>query len=212
MTSKKKIIIFILCGLFLISVSVFCLFSCGHEHTFSKEWSFDENYHWHQATCKHKDLVSDKEHHIFDEGHVTHSPTAFEKGEIVYKCIVCGYEKKEVLPEISPETPDFTLTENYKLERVYDGKEVEFPSKDDYITNAEGNINFYFKKDGKILTEKPCNAGSYVLCVEIPKSGECEKFEKQFNLNIKKAESKITVNGNGNFEKVYNKQAENLID
>ena len=30
-----------------------------HEHTFRESWSYDNNYHWHSATCEHKDLTQD---------------------------------------------------------------------------------------------------------------------------------------------------------
>ena len=29
-----------------------------HHHEFSSEWSMDEEYHWHAATCGHDDAVS----------------------------------------------------------------------------------------------------------------------------------------------------------
>lgn len=62
--------------------------SCGDEyrdnyvnatgHTYSSEWSYDETYHWHGATCQHTSELKDKEGHIFD-GNV---------------CTVCHYEKE----------------------------------------------------------------------------------------------------------------------
>ena len=27
----------------------------AHVHTYSTEWTSDETYHWHKATCEHKD-------------------------------------------------------------------------------------------------------------------------------------------------------------
>ena len=49
-----------------------------HLHSYASSWSYDETYHWHSATCKHKNLVSDKEQHIFSGN----------------KCSVCGYERE----------------------------------------------------------------------------------------------------------------------
>ena len=54
-----------------------------HEHTYSADWSYDETYHWHAATCEH-DVVADKGEHI----------DADSDG----KCDVCGYE-------VEPEQP-----------------------------------------------------------------------------------------------------------
>ena len=36
-----------------------------HQHTFSEEWSSDETYHWHEATCEHTDVVDGKEEHNY---------------------------------------------------------------------------------------------------------------------------------------------------
>ncbi len=43
----KKIAILILCAI-LISVA---LTACGHAHTYSADWKYDDNQHWHPATC-----------------------------------------------------------------------------------------------------------------------------------------------------------------
>lgn len=32
-------------------------------HAYSKEWTFDQNYHWHAAVCEHTDLVKDRAEH-----------------------------------------------------------------------------------------------------------------------------------------------------
>ena len=47
-------------------------------HTFDKDtWHFDETRHWHPSSCKHTDLVSDKEQHDFIGG----------------VCSVCGFSE-----------------------------------------------------------------------------------------------------------------------
>ena len=47
-------------------------------HTFDKDtWHFDETQHWHPSSCKHTDLVSDKEQHDFIGG----------------VCSVCGFSE-----------------------------------------------------------------------------------------------------------------------
>lgn len=47
----KKILSLVLCAVLL----ALPLASCGeeHAHTFSENWSYDENNHWHAATCEH---------------------------------------------------------------------------------------------------------------------------------------------------------------
>ena len=36
-------------------------------HTFSSEWTYDETYHWHEATCGH-DVVSGRNEHFYEAG------------------------------------------------------------------------------------------------------------------------------------------------
>lgn len=38
-----------------------------HTHTFSFEWSYDENHHWHESTCEHRGVISSEAFHEFGE-------------------------------------------------------------------------------------------------------------------------------------------------
>lgn len=81
------------------------LSGCGHEHTFSEKWNHDKNTHWHDATCEHKDVVSEEAPHSF-VGEYKHDETNHwkecicgEKGEVGAhtfdasgKCSVCNYQ------------------------------------------------------------------------------------------------------------------------
>ena len=80
-------------------------------HTYSNAWTYDDNYHWHSATCAHNTLVSNKGVHTFDDGEVTKEATLSEEGTKVYTCTTCGYEKTEVLPVL---IPDHTHVYNQK--------------------------------------------------------------------------------------------------
>ena len=77
---KKKLFIILLTMLALAACAIVfaaCGFGGGdsdgdggstHEHTYSEQWSYDETYHWHAATCGHANEVSGKaEHTIADE-------------------------------------------------------------------------------------------------------------------------------------------------
>ena len=66
----------------------------AHEHTFACAWTSDAEYHWHAATCEHKDEVSGKEAHKFVKGE-TIAPTQEAKGYTVYTCSVCNYSKND---------------------------------------------------------------------------------------------------------------------
>lgn len=64
----------------LISAVCLCMSACVfHTHTFSEEWSFDENYHWHASSCGHN-VKNDLAPHQFDSGNV---------------CSVCKYINSE---------------------------------------------------------------------------------------------------------------------
>ncbi len=39
-------------------------------HTYSKDWSYDDTYHWHSATCGHTDLIAGKATHTYNEDHI----------------------------------------------------------------------------------------------------------------------------------------------
>ena len=62
----------------ILTLFAACNMDAPHEHTFSEDWTTDETYHWHAATCEHTDLKSNVESHNFNENNV---------------CIVCGYTK-----------------------------------------------------------------------------------------------------------------------
>lgn len=46
---KKKILLVLLTA--LLAFSAFALVGCGHTHSFSSDYSFDETHHWKDATC-----------------------------------------------------------------------------------------------------------------------------------------------------------------
>ena len=89
------------CFTFII-LSLFLFVGCKteelHEHTFEEEWSFDENYHFHKATCEH-DVVSDKTPHAFSDWEM--HPTSSKLGDQIRSCKICGFkETRHVEPTI----------------------------------------------------------------------------------------------------------------
>ena len=77
----KKFLALIFAGAACISLA-----ACDaepHTHTFSDKWSFDENEHWHEATCDDTDEVKDRGAHTYENG----------------ICTVCGAEQPVVLTE-----------------------------------------------------------------------------------------------------------------
>ena len=66
-------------------------------HTFSPDWSYDENNHWHADTCGHPDITDSFGPHEWNAGEVTVQPTHTAAGTMVYTCTVCGAQKSETL-------------------------------------------------------------------------------------------------------------------
>ncbi len=78
---KRKILLTLFTALAVIACAAGiagCNGEPQHEHSYSSAWSYDEEYHWHAATCEHKDEVKDRAAHTFG-------------GDT---CTVCGYERQ----------------------------------------------------------------------------------------------------------------------
>ncbi len=82
---KTEILAMLLAGALVCGVCVGCGEKEGgaeeggtqHEHVFAEGWTSDGDYHWHAATCEHKEEVAGKAAHDFQDG----------------ECTVCGYYK-----------------------------------------------------------------------------------------------------------------------
>lgn len=81
----------LLCLAAVLLAAIFAFAACSpetpapnpepHTHTFESGWTWDENNHWHKATCGHTSEKNSVAAHSYDS-----------KG----KCTVCGYEKPHV--------------------------------------------------------------------------------------------------------------------
>lgn len=98
-------------SLFLILFSI-TIFSCKttvqevHHHSFSEEWTFDQNHHWHESTCGCGEEIIEKIPHSFDDGTVTTEPTLSKEGIKTYYCLDCEFSYTETLPKHSHNYPD----------------------------------------------------------------------------------------------------------
>ncbi|MDY2888727.1 MAG: PT domain-containing protein [Candidatus Caccosoma sp.] len=87
----------------------------GHTHTYEETWSHDENNHFHKATCKHKDEVSDVAAHSFTEWTNIIEPSHGVNGSKERTCTICNYKDVEVIPYVEgqvngPENVDLGIT------------------------------------------------------------------------------------------------------
>ncbi len=69
-----------------------------HNHTISVAWSYDENYHWHAASCGDSTHNEGKASHAWGLGEVITPATPSEDGEMRFTCTVCGKTRTEVIP------------------------------------------------------------------------------------------------------------------
>lgn len=71
------------------------------EHKLS-EYKHNENEHWKACENEGCTYETAREEHIWDEGVITLAPTVENKGEKVYTCTVCGYQRSEYLDRLEP--------------------------------------------------------------------------------------------------------------
>lgn len=76
-----------------------CLTTNIHKHSFSAEWSNDDEGHWKAATCKHSDLKSEYAEHVDED----------DNGYGDGVCDICGYSK---LPHEHKFEEEWTFDEN----------------------------------------------------------------------------------------------------
>ncbi len=69
------------------------------DHTYATEWSRDEDFHWHAATCEHSNLQKDFSDHSFGSGTVTKPATCDAPGLMTYTCF-CGATKTKVIAQL----------------------------------------------------------------------------------------------------------------
>lgn len=77
------------------AAAAMCFAACGHVHTFTDEWSFDEESHWHAATCEHENEQGGKAKHSFHR-EILKEATCEESGTASYTC-ECGYSYTETV-------------------------------------------------------------------------------------------------------------------
>lgn len=104
---KNKLLIIILSvviGLVIVGGATIGALVIFHKHSYSTEWVYDESCHWHNATCSHKEEISDKGEHEWVKESVV-APTCTAQGYTNYSCSVCGATKKADYTEMIDHTP-----------------------------------------------------------------------------------------------------------
>ena len=122
--NKKDIFMKKNISIFALITILFTLSACsgGHKHTFYDEWNYDDEYHWHDASCEHEDVVGNKGKHQGE--YVIVEPTIREDGYKYLACSICGYRMSGDEP-----TGDRATGTVDKLEFVLNEEEDEYAVK-----------------------------------------------------------------------------------
>ena len=131
-------------------------------HTYSDEWSHDENYHWHACTDSgYEFLKSEKATHSFTSKLV--SPTFEEEGYTLYTCQVCGYSFKGDITNklIHQYSNAFEYDENYHWRTCTDSGYENLKIDNNIHTFKETTFLPTYDKEGYTLYQCTVCAYSY---------------------------------------------------
>ena len=137
----------------LTSSFVLVLASCNnqapHKHTYSKEWKYDETYHWHESTCGH-DVVSEKEEHTLSNWIIDLEPTSTSIGHRHKECEICSYSLEEDIPALKDIKANRVYTSSEALS-IIQGSKYKINEVVVFPYNATENLK-YISSDESILT------------------------------------------------------------
>lgn len=191
----------------LIALIAFAFISCKneakppqeHEHTFEKEQSFDDTYHYHKATCEHTSEVKHKAEHTFGEWITITEATKTEEGKRERECSVCKYKQEENIPTTSKRA----IKVKRVLDKTYDGETIVLTKDDIEYKGDVANVTIECKVKGSEDAYSPIlpkNAGEYELKITISASGDIEEEYALEHFSIKKRTLNI---GHSQFTSCY---------
>ena len=120
----------------------------AHTHKYSEDWTSDETYHWHLATCEHPTEVSDKAKHTFGDWKVTKDPTEEEVGSKERICSVCNYKETAEIEKLAH-------THKFSNDWTYDGAYHWKAATCEHTTEVSGKAEHTFS-DWQVIKEASC--------------------------------------------------------
>ena len=183
----------------ICTLSISLLSSCQsisdmlHKHTFSEEWSYDDDIHYHLATCGH-DLKSNEHKHSFDDENVEVENEYGKKGTYRVKtCSICDYSYEAVtIKWLDDDDAVLKIDENIKKGSIpkYDGTPEKDANEDGYYTFIGWDKEIVEANEDAIYRAKYeftlTNVDDYLIfdyCNVDGKRGYSVKFEETKNIN-----------------------------
>ena len=147
------------------------------DHTYSSEYSSDENGHWKSATCFHSDLKKDYEEHSFGNWQTIEEATCENDG-LEKRVCVCGYFEEKIT-----ESSGHTYSEELSFNEdghFYLATCEHADLQKDFENHQLGDFETYkpssCTEDGE--ERKTCSCGYYISNI-LPKTGH--SFEEEFD-------------------------------
>ena len=147
-----------------------------HVHTFDMtKWSYDNDKHWHSATCAHTDLKKDEAEHAWNEGVITKPADYGVAGEKIFTCTTCSATRKETIPATPPKFNTLTFDGGLELSKTYDGTPVVLNPENVHF-NGNGALTIEYKledeDDSTYTTTAPTDAGEYIVRARVAGTAE----------------------------------------
>ncbi|MCQ2576461.1 MAG: hypothetical protein MJ162_06925 [Treponema sp.] len=157
----------------------------GHVHIFDTEWTSDENYHWHSATCDDTLNVKGRAKHSFGEWTTLKEATEETEGSKERTCSVCGYkavEKIEKLAHVHTFEEEWTNNEDYHWHAAScdDTLKVSGKAKHSF---GEWTILKEATEETEGLKERSCSVCGYKVVEKIEKLAHVHTFEEAWTNN-----------------------------
>lgn len=147
-----------------------------HVHTFDMtKWSYDNDKHWHSATCAHTDLKKDEAEHAWNEGVITKPADYGVEGEKIFTCTTCSATRKETIHATPPKYNTLTFDGGLELSKTYDGTPVVLKPENVHF-NGNGALTIEYKledeDDSTYTTTAPTDAGEYIVRARVAGTAE----------------------------------------
>ena len=177
-----------------------------HEHTFNMEaWTFDDENHWHPATCGHTDEKKGFAAHEWNGGVVTTEPNYGVEGEKTFTCTVCKATRTEPIAALAAKDNTISFANDLVEEKTYDGLAFIIDSaKVNRQGDGEITITYKGENDTAFSATAPINAGEYTVKATVKGTAEWKGGEITTTIIINKREITLPA---GVFER---KLGENL--